>query len=390
MEYPAGKKWSAMKKGAEGSHIQTMTQGEMQRTLRAFSHDMRTPLSSVIALAQLSLGKLGAEQGGEAAVGECLRKILVAARDMEMMADELIAGEGARMESFTAEELSQSVSAAIEGRAEQKEQLLHIDVSSLGERALTGDRATLRRTLINLMSNAVKYTPEGGRVSLTARIVHRKRAGLEAEFVVEDNGVGMDEPFMAQMYEPLARSRQALEGGVPGHGLGLTIVKRLVERMNGTILVKSAPGQGTRFTLRVPLQSAVPETGAALNGMRFLLAEDNDLCAEIAQEILGGGGASVRRAADGAQAVHLFESLPAGTFDAILLDMQMPQMGGCVAAETIRALARADAVRIPILALTAGGDAQDEREAIAAGMNACLKKPLDIVMLRDAMIRAGE
>ncbi len=365
-------------------------ENRMEGTLRAFSHDMRAPLENVIALVTLSLERLKEEaRGGAESVVPYLRKILVAARDMEMMTDDLLTQEGESREGrFTAQELAESVSAAVGEQAAQRRQLLHIDVSGLGEAAMIGDGAALKRILTNLMSNAVKYTQDEGRISLIARGERTGCGAMEAEFIVEDNGMGMDAAFMARMYEPLARSRQALDSAIPGHGLGLASVKRLTERMHAAIDAQSEPGRGTRFTLRVPLgveETQAEEQGEELAGKRILLAEDNDLSAEIAQAILEGKGASVRRAADGEQAVKLFASLPAGTFDAILLDMRMPVLGGCGAAGAIRAMARADARRIPILALTAGGDAQDEREAIAAGMNGCLKKPLDVQALRLAI-----
>lgn len=363
-------------------------ENRVEGTLRAFSHDMRTPLASVIALAKLSLDRLEGDGANEGeTVAPYLRKILVAARDMEMMADDLLMDDAqtGREECFTARELAASMSAAVGERAAQKGQLLHIDVSALGERTLRGDRAALQRALMNLLSNAVKYTQAGGRVSLTARLARSTEEALEAEFIVEDNGMGMDASFMARMYEPLARSEQAQDKEIPGHGLGLTIVQRLTQRMNGTIKAESEPGRGTRFTLRLPLGLA--KEAVRLEGKRFLLAEDNDLSAEIAQALLSGRGASVLRAADGRQAVQLFTSLPVGTFDAILMDMRMPQMGGCSAAAQIRSMQRADAECIPILALTAGGDEQDEQLAMAAGMNACLRKPLDMGRLCEAMGR---
>ena len=351
--------------------------------MRAFSHDMKTPLESVIALAQMSLERLGGGEGEGAVVEGYLMKILAAARDMEEMADALMDGGEARGRCvrFNARELAASLSAAIGTKAARRAQMLHIDVSGLGEGALAGDRAALVRILTNLLGNAVKYTPSGGRISLTARIVQESGAQVTAEFVVTDNGMGMDAAFMERMFAPGAREDAARD--MPGSGLGLSIVARMAKRMNGTIAAQSEKGKGTRMTLTVPLTAG--EAAPGLTGRLFLLAEDNDLSAQIAGELLAGQGAKMRRAADGTQAVQLFLSQPAGTFDAILMDMRMPGMGGCRAARTIRKSVRADAGRIPILALTAGGDAQDMLDARAAGMNACLRKPLDMGKLREAM-----
>lgn len=362
----------------------------------ALAHDMRTPLENVIALAQMSLDRIE-EDAQKETIRPYLCSILTAAKDLELLTTDLLSPErGEQAERFTARELAISIGETVSGRAKAKGLAVHIDVSGLGEMPLEGDRAALLRILSNLMSNAIKYTPTGGRVSMTARIARRGRDGmLDGEFIVEDTGIGMDEAFVARMYEPFLRSQEALDRQIPGQGLGLAIVQRLTARMKGTIAVKSRPGEGTRFCVRVPLRYAseeihAPGKGVALTGRVFLLAEDNDLSARIAQELLARKGASVRRASDGAQAVRLFRSSAMGTFDAILMDMWMPQMGGCMAAEEIRSMPRADAGRIPILALTASASALDERMAKAAGMNGCLRKPLDTGRLSAVMQCAEE
>lgn len=357
----------------------------------ALAHDMRTPLENVIALAQMSLDRME-EDAQKETLRPYLRSILTAAKDLELLTMDLLFPEqDVLVERFTARELAISIGEMVNARAKAKQLAVRIDVSGLGEMPLEGDRTALLRILSNLMSNAVKYTPTGGRVSLTARIAHRGREGiLDGEFIIEDTGIGMDEAFVARMYEPFLRSQEALERRIPGQGLGLAIVQRLTARMKGTIAVKSQPGKGTRFCVHVPLRCTPGEIrhtdeSVALAGRVFLLAEDNDLSARIAQELLVRRGASVQRAVDGAQAVRLFRSSSVGTFDAILMDMWMPRMGGCMAAEEIRAMARADAERIPILALTASADQQDERMAKAAGMDACLHKPLDTGKLSAAL-----
>lgn len=361
----------------------------------ALAHDMRAPLENVIALAQMSLDRME-EDAQKETIRPYLCSILTAAKDLELLTMDLLSPvQGAPVEQFTARELAISIGEMFRARAKEKQLLVRIDVSGLGEMPLEGDRTALLRILSNLMSNAVKYTPMGGRVSLTARIASRRRDGmLDGEFIVEDTGIGMDEAFVARMYEPFLRSQEALDRQIPGQGLGLAIVQRLTARMKGTIVVKSQPGKGTRFCVCVPLRCASREIcgvdeDAALAGKVFLLAEDNDLSARIAQELLARKGASVRRAADGTQAVQIFGASSMGTFDAILMDMWMPRMGGCMAAEEIRSMARADAGRIPILALTASGDEQDERTAKAAGMDGCLRKPLDTGKL-SAALRCAE
>ncbi len=354
-----------------------------EMNMRALRHDLRTPIANVIALAQLSMNMLEHEETQESIL-PYLSKIILAAQQLQQLTGEEAGDEAKREERFTALEIAQALGTAIGAQAAQKNQILRMDVSGMGGGMMIGRRTALLRILTNLLGNAVKYTPCGGRISLTAR---RTDAG-NAEFVIEDNGMGMKREFMARMFEPFARAPEVDGGEIEGCGLGLSIVRRLTAELGGSIQAASEWGKGTTFTLRLPLP-AEQKTDAVLYGKCFLLAEDNELSAEIVQEILAGKGASVRRAGDGEQAVRLFESLPTGTFDAILMDMHMPHLGGCAAAEAIRSYARADAEKIPIFALTAGEDARDECEALAAGMNACLRKPLNVARLC-AVIQAAE
>lgn len=358
--------------------MENRAEGMQGMDMRALKHDLRAPIANVIALAQLSMSEL-TDGAAQEKIMPYLSRILAAAQELQLMTGDAAQGEG-KAARFTALHIAQTLGATLGAQAAQKNQLLRIDVSALGGGTLRGERTALMRILTNLLGNAVKYTPAGGRVSLTARRID----AAQAEFTVEDDGMGMKPEFMARMFEPFERAPEVMGGEIAGCGLGLSIVRRLTAQLGGHIEAKSEWGKGTAFTLRVPLKAEDGEQ-KALEGMRFLLAEDNDLSAEIAQVILEEKGASVCRAADGTQAVKRFASLPEGTFDAILLDMRMPELGGCGAAEAIRKMARADAGRIPILALTAGGDTQDEREALAAGMNGCLKKPLDVQALQLAI-----
>ena len=342
--------------------------------LRSLRHDLRAPIANVIALAELSMNALEREED-QAQILPYLSRILLAAKELAQMTGEAEETEGARR--FTALEIARTLGATIGEAAAKKNQLLRIDVSALGPGVMLGDRAALMRALTNLLSNAVKYTPAGGHICLTAR----RTQGGETEFVVADDGMGMDEAFMKTMFEPYARAQEAREKAIPGQGLGLSIVRRMTQRLGGKISAKSRQGGGTAFTLCVPL--AMEETEKMLAGRCFLLAEDNDLSAEIAGAILREQGARVCRAADGRQALELLCESPSGAFDAVLMDMHMPEMDGCAAAKAIRGSGRGG--QIPILALTAGGDGQDRAAASAAGMDACLKKPLNVGELCAAM-----
>ena len=360
--------------------MENRAEGMQGMDMRALKHDLRAPIANVIALAQLSMSEL-TDGAAQEKILPYLNRILVAAQELQLLTGDAAQSEG-KTTRFTALDIAQTLGATLGAQAAQKNQLLRIDVSALGGGMLRGERTALMRILTNLLGNAVKYTPAGGRISLTAKRID----AAQAEFTVEDDGMGMKKEFMARMFEPFERAPEVEGGEIAGCGLGLSIVRRLTAQLGGSIEAKSEWGKGTAFTLRVPLEA---EAGAekALKGMRFLLAEDNDLCAEIEQEILRSRGAQVCRAADGAQAVGLFAARGEGAFHAILLDMRMPQLDGCTAAKKIRALSRADAGRIPILALTAGGDARDEEDALAAGMNGCLAKPLDAERLGELILR---
>ena len=198
----------------------------------------------------------------------------------------------------------------------------------------------------------------------------------------------MSEEFLKHIFDPFTQENADARSVYHGTGLGMAIVKGLVERMNGSIEVSSTVGVGSVFVITLPFEIAEPSGGeefkesmairANIRGMHLLLAEDNDLNAEIAQMLLEDAGAVIDRVSDGQQAVNLFLEKPAGTFDAILMDVMMPVMDGLTAARSIRALDRSDAGTIPIIAMTANAFAEDAEKCLAAGMNAHLSKPMDI------------
>lgn len=369
--------------------------------LAALSHDLRTPVTSMIALTQLALE---AQRQGQSVEG-CLMQILAAARTLEAITGDLTAAQARaeRTERVPGTALAAALEAVVLPQAEKKGQHLCIDMGELARETMLCDRAGLARALLNLLTNAVKYTPEGGHIRLTARV--QAGAGpmeMTAVFAVEDDGMGMKPEFLERMYEPHTRAQES--AALPGTGMGLTIVRTLVTRMGGTIDVRSRWGEGTCFTVRVPMRregEAVHEQEAAvlvplhpdakrrpnglLDGLHILLAEDNDLCAGIAVCLMEREGASVQRAANGREAASMFARSVPGGFDAIVMDMRMPEMDGCDAARAVRAMDRPDAATVPIVCLTAGTDAADAQQARQAGMDACLRKPLETRALAQAL-----
>lgn len=358
-------------------------QGDLR--IAALSHDLRTPVTSVVALTKMALE----EQRQGRGIENCLGELLVAANALESIAGDLSAS--GEEDEFSGEELERELLVLAAPRAQEKSQHLTIDLGALKGLRVAADRSALERILVNLLTNAVKYTQEGGEISLTADVHTAVGEGISAAFVVRDNGMGMKQDFLRRLYRPYERAREAVLRRIPGTGMGMAIVRRLVERMRGTIEVRSRWGEGTAFTVRVPMRvvhakarasgEEAREDRACLAGKRLLVAEDNALCARIARQLLSGAKAEVEIASDGADAVRHFAK---GRYDAVVMDMRMPGMDGCAAAKAIRAR-EPKGRRVPIVAMTAGQETRDRREALRAGMDDCLVKPLEVDRLAKAL-----
>ena len=264
---------------------------------------------------------------------------------------------------------------------------------------IQADRLRLTQVLINLLTNAVKYTPEGGTIGMDVVDCGQRSAGYEhLRFVVTDNGIGMSEEFQKTIFEPFTREIHSLTNKVQGTGLGMAITRNLVELMGGTIFVKSRKGEGSTFTVDMefvlPEQTEEPEqeirveaAEKSLVGKRILAAEDNEINAEILGEILRLEGVSYDLAQDGDEAVEMFEKSEPGYYDMILMDIQMPRMNGYDAARAIRASAHPDARKVPIAAMTANAFSEDVQRALDSGMNIHISKPIDIAALHETFRR---
>lgn len=266
---------------------------------------------------------------------------------------------------------------------------------------IMADITKIREIFSNLLSNAIKYTPEGGTVELKVRELPCSRPGYACiQVEIADNGIGMSKEYLPTLFDAFTRERNTTVGKISGTGLGMPIVKHLVEMQGGTIEVESEPGKGSRFivTLEHPIadeahykqeeQQAKSAQGVELlKGKHILLAEDNDLNAEIALFILQNMGLEVERVEDGAQCVSTLEQQPAGTYDLIFMDVQMPKMDGYTATQNIRALDDKEKAAIPIVAMTANAFAEDRERALAAGMNGHIAKPIDVKKLEQVLVK---
>lgn len=240
---------------------------------------------------------------------------------------------------------------------------------------------------MNIYGNSIKFTNFGGKISTKQECIEEKDNVITYRWIISDTGIGMSKEFLKHIFEPFAQERADARSNYHGTGLGMAIVKKMIDKMGGTISVTSEVGKGSTFVVELPFEmGAAPEKSKkeeadkenSIHGLNLMLVEDNELNAEVAEILLEDEGAIITMVNDGQQAVELFNNNPVGTFDAILMDIMMPVMDGLTATKAIRALNRPDAGIIPIIAMTANAFAEDVQRCLDAGMNAHLAKPLDI------------
>ena len=282
-------------------------------------------------------------------------------------------------------------------QTDAKNQVFTVEVDKVEHDRLVGDEGRLRQILMNLLSNAMKYTPEGGHILFRVDGSAKRHGELQhLRIIVRDDGIGMSKDYLATIFDSFTREESSLTNKVQGTGLGMAITKNLVDLMGGTISVESELGTGSTFIVDLDFPPAGDESdgtegdggkragdasgtgGNALAHKHVLVAEDNALNAEVITAILNIHDATCEVAANGEEAVAKFGMSAPGTFDMIFMDVQMPVMNGHDAARAIRAMDRPDAGTIPIIAMTANAFAEDERQALACGMNAHVAKPIDV------------
>ena len=254
------------------------------------------------------------------------------------------------------------------------------------------DTTKLEQIFMNILSNAVKYTPAGGDIYMTVTEVPSDKEGYCCyRTVIEDTGIGISQEFLPHIFDEFAREKNSTESGIAGTGLGMGITKKMIDLMEGTISIESELGKGTKVTVCLPHRiAAEPQKAASYDasvfaGKRILLAEDNALNVEIAVTILEEAGFTVEHAGDGAACVDMLERREAGYYDLILMDIQMPNMDGYQATEVIRNMAVPEKASIPIIAMTANAFEEDRKAAFAAGMNGHIAKPIDLDKLFAAL-----
>ena len=374
---------NALRRAEEGSRAKSSF-------LFAMSHDLRTPMNAIIGYAEL----MEAHWGEKKVTTNYLQKLKGASQFLLALIGNVL--EIARIESgketlteapWNLMKLEETLDILLDGEISRKQLTVNRNVN-IRHANVYCDALKIREIIMNLLSNAVKYTSEGGKIVLD---IEEKPSALDGfmtlQIRVSDNGIGISEEYIPYIFDAFTRERSSSESGIIGTGLGLHIVKSFVDLMNGDISVKSEPGKGTCFTVEIScrkipeeeLQQQMEEQpeNVSLAGRRLLLAEDNGLNAEIAMTILQDADAEVELAADGKIAVDKLKDVPVGYYDAILMDIQMPNMNGYEATKAIRKLTD-ERAKIPIIAMTANAFEEDRQAALAAGMDDYVAKPVEI------------
>ena len=358
--------------------------------LFAMSHDLRTPMNAIIGYAEL----MEAHWGEKEVTTNYLQKLKGASQFLLALIGNVL--EIARIESgketlneapWNLMKLEETLDILLDGEISRKQLTVNRNVN-IRHANVYCDALKIREIIMNLLSNAVKYTSEGGKIVLDIDEKPSARDGfMTLQIRVSDNGIGISKEYVPYIFDAFTRERSSSESGIIGTGLGLRIVKSFVDLMNGDISVKSEPGKGTCFTVEISCRK-IPEEelqqqmedqpeNVSLAGRRLLLAEDNGLNAEIAMTILQDADAEVELAADGKIAVDKLQDVPVGYYDAILMDIQMPNMNGYEATKAIRKLTD-ERAKIPIIAMTANAFEEDRQAALAAGMDDYVAKPVEI------------
>ncbi len=375
---------AALEQAKEASMAKTVFLSNM-------SHDIRTPMNAIMGLTHLAqneedlptireyLGKIDSSSDFLLGlINDILDMSKIESGDLTL-----------NPEPLTREEFTDSIDTVIRPLMESRR--LHFECSlSDGPECILADRLRFKQMFLNLLSNAAKFTPEGGQVALRLEQVPAEESMAGMRFTVQDTGIGMSAEFLEHLYDPFSQEHSQLSGYTKGTGLGLPIVKSLVDAMGGTLTVQSTLGKSTVFTVELRLPLAEPaslheteqsQPGRGLREANILLVEDNEINTYVAKLILEEVGCVVTTAENGQEALDRFSSNPPATFDAILMDVRMPIMDGIEATKAIRALDRPDAAAIPIIAMTADAFAEEQKCTLESGMNEHLSKPIDPSLL---------
>ncbi len=391
--------WS-LRRARKAQAIAVEANAAKTRFLSRMSHDIRTPLNGIIGLIDVNNLHPG---DAEPNTQNRAKAKVAASHLLALMSDVL---EMSKLEDrdvkivpepFNLMEILSELHTLETLRAQEFGVTLTTDgAHSLPYYDLIGSPVYVRRVFVNLMDNAIKYNKRGGSVECSASMVSKQGDKVTYRFVFADTGIGMSEKFMEELFEPFTQASDDARSNFQGTGLGLPIVKALVEKMSGTIEVSSVLGQGSTFVVTLPFiidpepckrLEAAEQKACSIEGLNLLVAEDNELNQEIVTTLLTEAGAHVVCVEDGQAAVEMFESKPAGSFDAIIMDIMMPRMDGLQATKAIRLGSRRDGGSIPIIAMSANAFMEDVLACRRVGMNDHLAKPIDIEQVKRTLVK---
>ncbi|MGN0406876.1 MAG: hybrid sensor histidine kinase/response regulator [Bacteroides sp.] len=357
--------------------------------LSHMSHDIRTPINGIIGMTEIAIKN--ADNVDK--VNDCLAKIKSTSKHLLSLLNDVL--DMSRIESgkinienkqFCLNELVIDCYNVVAGQAMEKKIEVERKFALQRNVMLIGDELHLRQIVINILGNAIKFTPQGGKVTFFVKTDNIAPDECDVTIIISDNGRGMKDEFMDKIFEPFSQEKESSRTQYEGTGLGMAIVKQLLNYMGGTVDVESKEGKGSKFIVKVRMKAEPAKVNEKedlcenvdLSGMRVLLVEDVAMNLEIAQYMLEDNGIIVTPAVNGADAVSIYMNNPVHSFDLILMDVMMPKMNGLEAAEVIRKSGREDALTIPIIAMTANVYSEDKKATKAAGMNDHLSKPVEI------------
>mgnify|MGYP002549394867 FL=1 len=366
------------------------------RFLFNMSHDIRTPMNAIIGYTQLLENNLDNKKQALDYISKLKSSstILLSLINYILEMTQIESGKlDLKKEIGDLDDLVKNINVVVEPLIKEKK--LHYSYHlEIKHHHIICDKTKLREIVLNILSNAIKYTPEGGNVELLIQEISFENNKVKYHFIIIDNGIGMKEDFLPHIFEEFAREKTSTESKVPGVGLGLPIVKSLIDMMNGTIQVESKLNKGTKFTVELSFLTSlqvenVNERNTStldFSGKHILLVEDNELNAEIGIELLNTFKVIIDLAKNGEECIKILEKMPEGYYDLILMDIQMPIMDGYEATKIIRSFNNKNA-QIPIIAMTANAFEEDRKHALQLGMNEHLAKPIDIEKLKDVLTK---
>ena len=368
--------------------------------LSSVSHDLRTPLNGIIGFTDIALRTEDSQKKQD-----FIRKIKSSAGlllDLVNDTLEMSRIESGKMqyepEATASAEICEDVVTALRPSAVMKNITIEEDYSAFRDKVFWTDKLKLQKIALNILSNAIKYTPSGGKIKLSVKYIDTSQDGCNYVLVVEDNGIGMSKDFLPKLFEPFAQEKRPEAENVAGTGLGLAIIKKIVDMMHGQISVQSEVGRGSKFIVKMPLREIQEnitkvrkdeiDGRSMLKGKRVLLCEDNIMNAEIATILLQENEIEVDCAENGMIGLDKFASTKQGYYDAILMDIRMPVMDGYTTTQKIRELKRPDAKTVPIIAMSAEAFEEDIKKAELLGMNGYVTKPINTTKLLQELCRA--